>query len=175
MKVTAKEVIAAYDEEMVEMLIQHGEAGLIDDVKRELLSLDVESLPPDKAEKLWHAIQVTFDNLYETAREDPEKKEDWLQKYDQLDEEIRGVTEALNKRRKIAQMGAGKMTIRQLKDMLNTMKDDQQVAIQFENNTLYAVKSIDVSQTAAGPMVVIETGIVLGTAGPESGGGGGTF
>jgi hypothetical protein len=70
----------------------------------------------------------------------------------------------------MGQMGAGKMTVRQLKDMLNTMKDDQQVAIQLENNTLYAVNSVDVSQSAAGPMVVIETGIMLGSAGPESGG-----
>ena len=71
--------------------------------------------------------------------------------------------------------GAGKMTVRQLKAMLNTMKDEQPVAIQLENNSLYAVNSIDVTQTAAGPMVVIETGIMLGSAGPESGGGGGAY
>ena len=71
-------------------------------------------------------------------------------------------------------LAQGKLTVRQLKDLLNTVKDEQTIAVEMENGQLYAVDSVDVVNSASGPMAVIRTGVLLGSSGP-SGSGEGSF
>lgn len=71
---------------------------------------------------------------------------------------------------KVWKRGQGKMTVNQVKDMLSTLEGEQDVAIQLENGQLYSVDSVDITNSAAGPVAAIKTGILLGSAGPEGGG-----